>query len=60
MIEQGCIVEIVGAGGRFVFAELEAAEAVGTAVVEVQRRVRERQRQALAWAVPGLEVVLEL
>jgi len=51
------MVGIVGAGGRFVLAELEAA---GTAVVAVQRQGQERQKELLVWVVPGLEVVLEL
>ena len=60
MIGQGCIVETVGVGGRFVSVGPEVAEAAGTAVVAVQRQGQERQRQVLAWAVPGFEVVLEL
>jgi len=60
MTKQGCMVGIVEAGGRFVLAELKAAEAAGTAVVAVQRQGQERQKELLVWVVPGLEVVLEV
>lgn len=53
----------VGVVGRFAGLEVAgpgAAEIVGTAVVEVQRRRQVRRQRFPVWVVPGLEVVLGL
>lgn len=53
----------VGVVGRFAGLEVAgpgAAEIVGTAVVEVQRRRQVRRQRFPVWVVPGLEVVLVL